>query len=172
MNKQLPRAWTQEGLFRRLSHFFSSLLSASQQPAVTLAPGDAFLYDSRQDLWQTPPKAMAFRLRLLHLTKANRRYDRTAAVLVFRYDFDGPPKDAALVLERQPSVRRLSVDLWRLFQSCSSSFHLFFTCFRWVSVLLACSEVSIASIASCPHKRTASAAVLTRNRSSALIKGS
>lgn len=91
MNKQLPRAWTQEGLFRRLSHFFSSLLSASQQPAVTLAPGDAFLYDSRQDLWQTPPKAMAFRLRLLHLTKANRRYDRTAAVLVFRYDFDRPP---------------------------------------------------------------------------------
>ena len=40
-----------------------------------LNAGDAFLYDSR----------------LLHRSAANRRYDRTAAVLVFRYDFERPP---------------------------------------------------------------------------------
>lgn len=52
-----------------------SLLSGNSIPAVTMAPGDAFLYDSR----------------LLHRTAANRRYERTSAVLVFRYDYQRPP---------------------------------------------------------------------------------
>ncbi|CAJ1401824.1 unnamed protein product [Effrenium voratum] len=65
----------QESIPSRVAAFFASLLSANGQPAVVLAAGDALLYDSR----------------LLHRTAANRRYDRTAAVLVFRYDFERPP---------------------------------------------------------------------------------
>ncbi|CAE7260222.1 unnamed protein product, partial [Symbiodinium necroappetens] len=63
------------GLFSKTRASLSSLLLASSRPAVTLEPGDAFLYDSR----------------LLHRTAANRRYDRMAAVLVFRYDYERPP---------------------------------------------------------------------------------
>eukprot|EP00439_Symbiodinium_sp_Y106_P073893 s3505_g14.t1 len=87
------------GLFAKTRAFMSSLLLANSRPAVTLDPGDAFLYDSR----------------LLHRTAANRRYDRMAAVLVFRYDY-----------ERPPGIGLLGSQLFSWCGNCLSGFHRFY----------------------------------------------
>jgi len=89
----------QESLRRRARGFLASLLSTEIQPAVTLAPGDALLYDSR----------------LLHRIAANRRYDRTCAVLVFRYDF-----------ERPPGMGLVTAQMWSWAGNLLSGFHRFY----------------------------------------------
>lgn len=89
----------QERFRYRIQAFLASLLSTDSQPAVTLAPGDALIYDSR----------------LLHRIAANRRYDRTSAVLVFRYDF-----------ERPPGMGLVAAQMWSWIGNLLSGLHRFY----------------------------------------------
>ncbi|CAK9045862.1 Pentatricopeptide repeat-containing protein [Durusdinium trenchii] len=92
--------FSNQGTVSRVQNFFSSLLSANGQPSVMLNAGDAFLYDSR----------------LLHRSAANRRYDRTAAVLVFRYDF-----------ERPPGMGLIAAQIWSWTGNLLSGLHRFYS---------------------------------------------
>lgn len=63
------------GFVHRLRRFLAAFLASDGVVVGTLNAGDALLYDSR----------------VLHRGAANRLYDRTRVVLVFRYDFERPP---------------------------------------------------------------------------------
>ncbi|CAE7397866.1 unnamed protein product [Symbiodinium natans] len=89
----------EQGVVSKARAFLRSMLSANSRPAVTLELGDALLYDSR----------------LLHRTAANRRYDRMAAVLVFRYDYDRPP-----------GIGLLASQLYSWWGNALSGFHRFY----------------------------------------------
>eukprot|EP00438_Fugacium_kawagutii_P015617 Skav212788 [mRNA] locus=scaffold159:415969:421050:- [translate_table: standard] len=114
------RLFGPEGFGRRVRGFLASLLSTERPPAVTLAAGDALLYDARRALVVVKIKTKSCQNRhqtmwLLHRLAANRRYDRMGAVLVFRYDF-----------ERPPGMGLVAAQIWSWTGNLLSGFHRFY----------------------------------------------